>query len=118
MLVNNYITHRQDRVIFLPWTEGPACTKMEQIKGEKVYFIRFLPPAERDRSQQPRVKGSNSAPISPSKIVEINGHHPETPSPKLARTVYPTSVSTGDLLRAGKLVRPPQLTLSVWKCLM
>ncbi|CAB4040642.1 transient receptor potential cation channel subfamily M member 6-like, partial [Paramuricea clavata] len=89
---------------------GPSCTKMEQIKGKKVYFIRFLPPAEHDRSQQSRVQGSNSAPISPSKIGEIDGHHPETPSPKLARTVYPKSVSIGDLLRAGKLVRPPQLT--------
>ena len=25
---------------------GPSCTKMEQIKGKKVYFIRFLPPNE------------------------------------------------------------------------
>ena len=52
---------------------------------EKGVLYPFLPPAERDRSQQPRVKGSNSA---PSKIVEIDGHHPETPSHKLARTVY------------------------------
>ena len=78
---------------------------MEQIKGKKVYFIRFLPPTEQNMSKQPRVMGSNSAPISPSKIADIDGNHPAT-----RKTVYPKSVSIGDLLRVGKLVRPPQLT--------
>ena len=27
---------------------GPSCTKLEQIKGKKVYFIRFLPPKSTD----------------------------------------------------------------------
>ena len=28
--------------------QAPSCTKLEQIKGKKVYFIRFLPPKSTD----------------------------------------------------------------------
>ena len=44
---------------------GPSCTKLEQIKGKKVYFIRFLPPKSTDivpKSGQPLFEDSFVAP--------------------------------------------------------
>ena len=81
---------------------------MEQIKGKKVYSTRFLPPNKCNFTQK-RVgvcrasATSTSVPISPSKNKEIDSTN-VTPS----QTKYPKSVSIGDLLHAGKLVRPPQ----------
>ena len=81
---------------------------MEQIKGKKVDFIRFLSPNECNSTQK-RVgvcrasATSTSVPISPSKKEEIDSTNATAP-----QTKYPKSVSIADLLRAGKLARPPQ----------
>ena len=87
---------------------GPSCTKTEQIKGKKVYFIRFVPPNECNSTQKRagvcRASAtSTSVPISPSKNEEISSTNASAP-----QTKYPKSVSIGDFLCAGKLVRPPQ----------
>ena len=85
---------------------GPSCTKMEQIKGKKVYFIRFLPPNECNSTQKQHGTGqtSTSVPISPSKTEEIDSNI----NAAACHTKYPKSVSIGDLLRAGKIFWPPQ----------
>lgn len=84
---------------------GPSCTKLEQIKGRKVYFIRFLPPQEVERfdHEQPQVR-ARSAPVSPSKRASGSGNV------VFPNTVYPKSVSITHLLRAGKLVKEPKTT--------
>ena len=84
---------------------GPSCTKLEQIKGRKVYFIRFLPPqkVERFDHEQPQVH-ARSAPVSPSKRASGSGNV------VFPNTVYPKSVSIAHLLRAGKLVKAPKTT--------
>ena len=85
---------------------GPSCTKMEQLKGKKVYCIRFLEPKQDLIAKKEASPASvKSVPVSPSKgIKQTSASQPEG-QPK---TVYPKSVSLGDLLRAGKLVKPPQ----------
>lgn len=90
---------------------GPSCNKMEQIKGKKVYCIRFLQPKEEDfshaKKQVPVLKGVKSVPISPSKAVAQSS----TRQVCMPRTVYPKSISIGDLMKAGKLVKPPQVAI-------
>ena len=71
-------------------------------------FIRFLPPNESSSTQNQhgvsQASGtSTSVLISPSKNKEI-----DSTAATAAQTKYPKSVSIGDLLHAGKLVRPPQ----------
>jgi len=86
---------------------GPSCSKFEQIKGRKVFFIRFLEPKENvDHTfQAPEVSFEHtparpkSAPASPSRV-----KHVTTP------TVVPKSVSIAQLLRAGTLVKPLKTT--------
>ena len=87
---------------------GPSCSKIEQIKAKKVYFIRFLQPI--DASQAGTSSGvkvghqTKSTPaISPRKSTQSHeGNVRTTP------TVYPKSLSTSDLMKAGKLVKPPK----------
>lgn len=54
-----------------------------------------------------------SVPISPSKAVQstskLTGNNPRP-------TVYPKSLSVGDLLKAGKLVKPPQVVTLKLEC--
>ena len=89
---------------------GPSCTKLEQIKGKKVYFIRFLPPKSTDivpKSGQPLFEDSFVAPkqvrSAPSPVKKSVKH----PALQLQSTVFPKSVSVTDLLKAAKLVKPP-----------
>ena len=86
---------------------GPSCTKIEQIKAKKVFFIRFLQPIEScevsDRTGLNVGRQTRSTPaISPSKNQPCEGNVRITP------TVYPKSLSIRDLMRAGKLVNPPK----------
>ena len=86
---------------------GPSCSKFEQIKGRKVFFIQFLEPKENaDRSlRAPEASFKltparpKSAPASPSWVKRVT-----TP------TVVPKSVSIAQLLRAGTLVKPLKTT--------
>ena len=91
---------------------GPSCTKLEQIKGRKVYFIRFLQPKSGivPKAGQPLFEES----FAPPKQVR------SAPSPvkksgnllALQSTVFPKSVSVTDLLKAGKLVKPPATSMT------
>ena len=74
---------------------GPSCTKLEQLKGKKVYFIRFLPPEQVIDSCNPQTSSAVKASSSPIK----------QNSPKIS-VVTPKSLSISQLLRAGKLVKP------------
>ena len=86
---------------------GPSCSKFEQIKGRKVFFIPFLEPKENaDRTfRAPEVPFEHK--LSRPKFV------PATPSwVKLVTTptVVPKSVSIAQLFRAGTLVKPLKTT--------
>ena len=88
---------------------GPSCTKIEQIKGKKVYFIRFLQPTDSSHVNiGTGVKVGHqvkSAPaVSPSKSTHSHDQGTVTTTP----TVYPKSLSISDLMKAGKLVKPPK----------
>ena len=86
---------------------GPSCSKFEQIKGHKVFFIRFLEPKENaDRTfRAPEVSFEHK--LSRPKFL------PATPSwVKLVTTptVLPKSVSIARIFRAGTLVKPLKTT--------
>lgn len=104
---------------------GPSCTKLEQIKGKKVFFIRFLPPENESlRSDNIPIPGKerNDVPkrakSSPIKFASSQTAF----SPRAPATVFPKSVSIGDLLKAGKLIKPPKTStfnlelFDVYKC--
>ena len=69
---------------------GPSCSKFEQIKGRKVFFIRFLEPKENadrtfwapEASFEHTPAGPKSAPATPPRIKRVT-----------APTVMPKSVS-------------------------
>ena len=87
---------------------GPSCTKIDQIKGKKVYFIRFLQPIDSSHASVGACTKighqAKSAPAtSPSKVAQLHEEHV-----KIKNTVYPKSVSISDLMKAGKLVKPPK----------
>ena len=85
---------------------GPLCSKLEQIKGRKVFFIRFLEPKENAdntfqaflASFEPKPAHPKSAPASPSWVKRVT-----TP-------VVPKSALIAQLLRAGTLVKPLKTT--------
>ena len=91
---------------------GPSCTKLEQVKGKKVYFICFLQPKSCivPKAGQPLFEES----FAPPKEVR------SAPSPvkksrnllALQSTVFPKSVSVTALLKAGKLVKPPATNMT------
>ena len=86
---------------------GPSCTKLEQIKGKKVYFICFLQP-----------KSGIVPKAGQSLFEERFGRYAPSPVKKsenllaLQSTVFPKSVSVTDLLKAGKLVKPPATNMT------
>ncbi|KAK3701242.1 hypothetical protein QZH41_003204 [Actinostola sp. cb2023] len=84
---------------------GPSCTKMEQLEGKKVYHIRFLEPIEESHLYAKKPQRLKSEPVSPSK------NDPGYFAVSRPMTVYPKSVSIADLMRAGKLVKPPEATI-------
>lgn len=87
---------------------GPSCSKLEQIKGKKVYFIRFLPPGNLHSSvddQQP-----DDCPINPIKSAPpLN--KTKTFQATTKSTVFPKSVSISELLNAGRLIKPRNVTV-------
>ena len=92
---------------------GPSCTKLEQIKGEKVYFIRFLQPTCGiiPKAGQPLFEKS----FAPPKQVRSAQSPVKKPGnlPTLQSTVFPKSVSVTDLVKAGKLVKPPATNMTM-----
>lgn len=88
---------------------GPSCNKMEQLKGKKVFFVRFLPPKQDvagDDKAGP-AKSDTHPRSSPASPLKRSSQNTET----LPKTVFPKSISVTDLLKAGKLVKPPKKTL-------
>ena len=94
------------------YDRGPSCTKLEQIEGKKVYFIRFLQPKFGivPKAGQPLFvesfappKQARSAPSPVKKSGNLLA---------LQSTVFPKSVSVTDLLKAGKLVKPPATNMT------
>ena len=97
--------------------QGPSCYKMEQIKGKKTYYIRFLPPNE--ISDRQRVSEEVAQQIFCAQ--RQMGFHIKKPDTKSAGSVkmsqslnmaavptssFPKSICVADLLKAGKLVKP------------
>ena len=70
---------------------GPSCTNMEQLKGKKVFLVRFVPTSTTSSL------GRNNKNLTQVDIKEQSG-----PS----KSTFPKSVSIGDLLNAGKLIKP------------
>ena len=102
--------------------QGLSCTKMEQIKGKKTYYIRFLPPNE--ISDRQRVSEDVAQQIFCAQ--QQMGLHLKMPEPKSTDSVrmpqsskmaiptstFPTSISVADLLKAGKLIKPKNRTVT------
>ena len=87
---------------------GPSCSKLEQIKAKKVYFIRFLQPTPTSTDIAPgRPLLEQKAKSAPSPVKKSGN------LPALQSTVFPKSVSITDLLKAGKLVKPPATNMTV-----
>ena len=76
----------------------------EQIKGRKIFFIRFLEPKENaDRTFRAPEASFEHTPARPKSA-------PATPLRVTTPTVLPNSVSIAQLLRAGTLVKPWKTT--------
>lgn len=79
---------------------GPSCTKLEQLKGKKVFFIRFIPPCEvgtKDKAQpSPIMRASVPLPVN-------------LPNTMHKSAIAPKSLSISQLLKAGKLVKPQNM---------
>lgn len=78
---------------------GPSCTSTGQIKGKKVFLVRFLPVYKMSQSTMKK-RFQNIE----SELIQSQGT--PTPKPSFASTIYPHSVSIVDLLKAGKLIKP------------
>ena len=93
---------------------GPSCTKLEQIKGKKVYFIRFLPPKSTDVAPKLGQQLFEDS-LAPAKVTMSVPSSIKTSGnlPALHSMVFPKSVTITDLLKAGKLVKPPATNITV-----
>ena len=107
---NNFYSVPAGSCDILASNRGPSCTTMEQVKGKKVYLIRFVPPTttvpELDlKPDRPKHKKHciSSTTASSSFPLCASIHYIEEIS-----VVNPKSVSVTDLLNAGKLVKQPQ----------
>ncbi|PFX34098.1 Transient receptor potential cation channel subfamily M member 6 [Stylophora pistillata] len=93
---------------------GPSCTKLEQIKGKKVYFIRFLPPKSTDVAPKLGQQLFEDS-LAPAKVTMSVPSPVKTSGnlPALHSMVFPKSVSVTELLKAAKLVKPPATNITV-----
>ena len=93
---------------------GPSCTKLEQIKGKKVYYIRFLPPKSTDVAPKLGQQLFEDS-LAPAKVTMSVPSPIKTSRnlPALHSMVFPKSVTITELLKAGKLVKPPATNITV-----
>ena len=99
----NFYKAPEDSCDILASDRGISCTKLEQLKGKKVFFIRFIPPCDvGTKDKMPPLP-----PARPCTSVPINLSN--TP-PKSA--VPPKSLSISQLLKAGELVKPAKQNLA------
>jgi hypothetical protein len=92
---------------------GPSCTRFEQLKGKKVFFIRFLQPENESQRNDDVSKNDNmtkqaKAGTKSSPVKFTSSHSLCSPRPRAPATVFPKSVSIGYFLKAGKLIKPPK----------
>ena len=88
------------------------------MRGKKVYFLRFLQPVDSSHANVGACTKighqAKSAPAtSPSKVAQLHEEHV-----KIKNSVYPKSVSLGDLMKVGELVKPPKRLFYTWNSLM
>lgn len=77
--------------------QGPSCTRFDQIKGKKIYLIRFIQPEQNADSSQPiRQLFDPSHPTYNPK---------ENPAPLPTTSKFAKSVSLADLLKAGRIIK-------------
>ncbi len=80
---------------------GPSCTRIDQIKGKKLFMVRFL-----DREKQPNRPNVIPASAPPRrKHNEVENDPTNSQAKPTTTTKYAASLSVADLLRAGKLVK-------------
>ena len=112
-LARGFTRHHEVPCDLLASDRGPSCSNLEQIKGKKVYLVRFLQP------NQARGKADGyplSQPGSPSKRkhtltkphASTNTARTTTRQGQGTSAIFPHSVSIKDLLNAGKIIKPPQ----------
>ena len=82
---------------------GPSRNKLEQIKGKKVYFIRFLPLKSTDVAPKLGQQFFEDS-LAPAKVTMSVPNPMKTSGnpPALYSMVFPNSVSITDLLKAIK----------------
>ena len=92
---------------------GPSCTRFEQIKGKKVFLVRFLENREQIVASPNKLVSSTSGNFSvPVTMISnvTDAKHVAAPPP----SVFAQSVLIAALLKAGKLVKrkvPEKLSL-------
>ena len=99
--------------------QGPSCTRFEQIKGKKIYLIRFLQADPEYHSQ--RFSTTNEIHHGPVERKALTSLQSSTAEP----SKFAQSVSLADLMKAGKIIKkriPDKLNLEqfdietmVWK---
>ena len=77
---------------------GPSCTKIEQVKGKKVFFARFL---RIEEVKNEKYKKENNEHLSTSSMTPLI----KKQTPSTSRSTYAKSISIADLLNAGKLMK-------------
>ena len=78
---------------------GPSCTKMEQLKGKKVYYIRFIDTIDKKVTTEETTQETDfptSTPLIPVRDPTCTNQ---------VKSKFAKSISIGELLKAGKLVR-------------
>ena len=79
---------------------GPSCTRVEQLKGKKVFFIRFIDVGECLKKKETVVYPESSpGTLSPSKVNRVSS------GGNAAASKFAKSISIGDLLKAGRLIK-------------
>ena len=92
---------------------GPSCTRFEQIKGKKVFLVRFLENREQIVASPNKLVSSTSGNFSvPVTMISnvTDAKHVAAPPP----SVFAQSVLIAALLKVGKLVKrkvPEKLSL-------
>ena len=96
---------------------GPSCYLDEQILGKKFYYIRFVDPRKNPKKTPPESVSKIPIGISDkSTTVTIQSAQYQSDHkslPPVPSSAFPKSISVVHLLKAGKLVRPPDVKSSI-----
>ena len=92
---------------------GPSCFLTEQIQHKKSYLVRFINPDDGIMRKQPKLmpqmEGSSLGNISEFEKPQERRHTSliSLSQPQVPESAFPKSVSISDMLKARKLVKPP-----------